>query len=92
MALVPLRQYVLPRLFETTVLLGLREKELALDPAHPKALEMAGSAAFEAGEFAAAARYWRDLLARMPPGNGAYRELGSAVARAEAQAIVPGAR
>lgn len=65
---------------------------LALDPAHPKALEMAGSAAFEAGEFAAAARYWRDLLARMPPGNGAYRELGSAVARAEAQAMVPGAR
>ena len=35
-------------------------RALTLDPAHPKALEMAGSAAYEQRDFASAARYWRD--------------------------------
>jgi cytochrome c-type biogenesis protein CcmH len=61
-------------------------RALALDAAHPKALEMAGSAAFEQGEFASAARYWRTLLAQLPERSIEHRELSAAIARAEALA------
>jgi cytochrome c-type biogenesis protein CcmH len=61
-------------------------RALALDAAHPKALEMAGSAAFEQGEFASAAGYWRTLLSELPPRSTEHRELSAAIARAEALA------
>jgi cytochrome c-type biogenesis protein CcmH len=72
----------------------LVHKGLKLDPTHPKALEMAGSAAFEAQEFAAAARYWRELLTLLPARDRAREELAAAIERADAFAIragVPGA-
>ncbi len=59
---------------------------LAQGPAHPKALEMAGSAAFEERDFAAAARHWRALLAQLPPESGEHRELAAAIARADLSA------
>ena len=61
-------------------------RALALDAAHPKALEMAGSAAFEQGEFASAASYWRTLLAQLPERSTEHRELSAAIARADALA------
>ena len=61
----------------------LIERALALDPRHARALEMAGGAAFEAGDFAAAVRNWRQLLAMMPAGTPAYRELDLAIRKAE---------
>jgi cytochrome c-type biogenesis protein CcmH len=64
---------------------------LALDPTHPKALEMAGSAAVEQGEFALAARYWRRLLGVLPEGSASYRQLAAAIAQAESvAATAPG--
>jgi cytochrome c-type biogenesis protein CcmH len=62
-------------------------RALALDPAHPKALEMAGSAAFEQREFASAARYWRTLLAQIPERSVEHRELSAAIVRADAFAL-----
>jgi cytochrome c-type biogenesis protein CcmH len=59
------------------------ERALALDPAHPKALEMAGSAAYERGDFRAAAQHWRALLAQFPEGVPARVELAAAIERAE---------
>jgi cytochrome c-type biogenesis protein CcmH len=56
---------------------------LELDAAHPQALEMAGSAAYEARDFAHAARYWRQLLALLDIGSQAHAELAAAIARAE---------
>ncbi len=56
---------------------------LTLDATNPKALEMAGSAAFEQGDPAAAAGYWRQLLAQLPPRSPERQELATAVARAE---------
>ena len=44
---------------------------------------MAGSAAFEAGDFAAAARNWRQLLAQMPDGTQERRDLALAIREAE---------
>ncbi len=63
-------------------------RALALDPVHPKALEMAGSAAFEAHEYAASARYWRELKAQLPEGTAAHRQLAAALARVERLALV----
>ncbi|MBK9673723.1 MAG: c-type cytochrome biogenesis protein CcmI [Betaproteobacteria bacterium] len=65
-------------------------RALALSPAHPRALEMAGSAAYELREFESAAGYWRQLLAQMPEGSAAQRELAAAIARAERLALVAG--
>jgi cytochrome c-type biogenesis protein CcmH len=60
----------------------LIERALALDARHPKALEMAGSAAYERGDYTSAQRYWRALLAQVPESSPAYRELSAAIARA----------
>jgi len=61
---------------------------LTLDAAHPKALELAGSAAYEQREFAAAAKYWHQLLVQLPEGSQPWRELSTVVARAERQMLV----
>lgn len=63
-------------------------RALSISPAHPKALEMAGSAAYEAREFDAAARYWRQLAAQLPEGSSPHRELGAAIARADRLALL----
>lgn len=41
-------------------------KALELDPRHVKALSLAGSAAFERGDFVAAERHWQAVLALIP--------------------------
>jgi cytochrome c-type biogenesis protein CcmH len=59
----------------------LIQKALALNPNHPRALEMAGSAAYEAGDYRIALRYWERLLAQLDPASSAYADLSSAIAR-----------
>jgi cytochrome c-type biogenesis protein CcmH len=44
----------------------LIDKALALDPNYPKALALAGSAAMERGDYAAAIRHWEHLLKGLP--------------------------
>jgi len=56
---------------------------LALNASHPKALEMAGGAAFEARDFQSAARYWRELLVQIPHATRERGELAAAIARAD---------
>ena len=63
-------------------------KALSIDPAHPAALEMAGSVAYEEGRYADAVRYWKQLLADLTPGSDRHTELSEAVARAERKASV----
>jgi cytochrome c-type biogenesis protein CcmH len=55
---------------------------LAIDASHPRALEMAGSAEYEASNFTRALAYWEPLLAQLPSGSAASRELAVAIARA----------
>jgi cytochrome c-type biogenesis protein CcmH len=62
------------------------DKALALDATHPRALEMAGSAAYEAGDFRGAARYWQQLLALLPADSQERAELSAAIARSEQRA------
>ena len=61
----------------------LIDRALALNPLHPKALEMAGSAEYELGSYASALRYWRPLLALLIPGSQMHGELTAAIARTE---------
>lgn len=57
-------------------------RALAADPDHLKALALAGSAAFEAGEYAEAVRHWERLERTLPPDS----ELVSSVAASIAEA------
>jgi len=59
------------------------DRALALNPNHPKALEMAGSSEYERGDYEAALRFWRPLLAALQPGAQAHAELAAAIARTE---------
>jgi cytochrome c-type biogenesis protein CcmH len=63
-------------------------RALALDGRNARALEMAGSAAYERRDYRMAATYWNDLLAQMPPGTPAYAELATAIQRAERRAAL----
>lgn len=65
----------------------LIEKALALAPDSPKALDLAGSAALERGDYRTAAMHWRQLLVQLPPADPRRRELSLAVERAEQRAI-----
>lgn len=58
-------------------------KALALKGSHPKALEMAGSAAYARRDFAGATRYWRDLRAQMTQTSPQRDALDAAIARAQ---------
>ncbi len=61
---------------------------LAIAPKHPRALEMAGSAAYAEGRYSDAVRHWRSLLAQLPAASEPHQELSAAVARAERRAAV----
>jgi cytochrome c-type biogenesis protein CcmH len=72
----------------------LIRRALALDPSHLKSLALAGGAAFERKEFAAAIAYWTRARAQAPPQASAFSdnlERSIATARAELPAVtVPG--
>lgn len=61
----------------------LVHRALALRSDYPKALEMAGSAAYEERQFALAADYWSRLLPQMQDGTAVRRALEQGVARAK---------
>jgi cytochrome c-type biogenesis protein CcmH len=58
-------------------------KALELQRDHPKALEMAGSAAYERRDYAAAADYWRRVLTQVEPGSPPHQALQRAIERSE---------
>jgi cytochrome c-type biogenesis protein CcmH len=47
----------------------LVQRALKIDPEHSKSLALAGTAAFDARDYPAAARYWGRLAAQMPEGS-----------------------
>ncbi len=64
----------------------LIDKALSLDPDHPQALDLAGSAAWEAGDFALVVTHWQRLLAQIPEGDPRHVQLSAALQRAEQKA------
>jgi cytochrome c-type biogenesis protein CcmH len=67
----------------------LARRALALDARHPKALALAGSAAFEAGDYASAIAHWQVLQSVLPPDSTDAANVAANIA--EAQALADGA-
>lgn len=61
----------------------LIEQALALDAAHPRALEMAGRAAQARGDHAGAVGYWQRLLPLLEPASEAHAQASAAIERAQ---------
>lgn len=59
---------------------------LTVDPNHPKALALAGSAAFEKNDFKNAAAYWERLLKVLPPESEMAGSIRESVAEARSRA------
>jgi len=60
---------------------SLIARALVLNPRHPRALEMAGSAAVEQERFGEALQHWEQLLELLPVDSPQHRELLSAIER-----------
>jgi cytochrome c-type biogenesis protein CcmH len=60
---------------------ALLARALEIDPANPRALELAGSLALEKGDPAQAARHWQLALDRLAPADPRRADLARAVAR-----------
>jgi cytochrome c-type biogenesis protein CcmH len=71
--------------------MALVREALAIDPRHAKSLSLAGTAAFNRGEFAQAADWWKQLLATLPAGSTQARAVRENIAQAEAGAGRPAA-
>ena len=65
----------------------LIERALAIDPNHVQALALAGSAAYERGEYAKAIVPWKKILAMVPPQTDIARSISASVAKAEKLAV-----
>jgi len=64
--------------------LEVANRALAIDPGNQKALALAGTAAFEAKDFAKAIAFWQRLLAQAPPGSEFARAVEGGIAEAKA--------
>jgi cytochrome c-type biogenesis protein CcmH/NrfG len=62
---------------------ALLERALTVNPLHPQALDLAGSAAWEANDFDAAARYWQRLQQQLPADDPRQQALKTAVDTAQ---------
>ena len=69
--------------------LGLLQQALRIDPKHQKALSLIGTAAFDRGDYAAAADWWKQLLATVPPGSQQAKTVQASIAQAEAGGASP---
>jgi cytochrome c-type biogenesis protein CcmH len=58
-------------------------RALQIDPKNQKALDLAGSAAFQAGDYKKAIDYWQKLLAQLPAGSEELRTISDQIAKAK---------
>lgn len=68
----------------------LVNKALSLDPRNPKALALAGTAAFEQKNFKQAAVYWEQLLVQIPPESKLAQSVKESIAEAKSLATGKG--
>ena len=67
----------------------LIRRALELDPDHLKALALAGTAAFQREDFAAASAHWERILANMDPSEGVYAAVVASINEARAKGGMP---
>jgi len=58
-------------------------RALQIDPKHQKALDLAGSAAYQAGDYKKAIDYWQKLLTQFPAGSEELRTISAQIAKAK---------
>jgi cytochrome c-type biogenesis protein CcmH len=58
-------------------------RALQIDPKHQKALDLAGSAAFQLHDYKKAIDYWQKLLQQLPPGSEELKGISSQIAKAK---------
>jgi len=58
-------------------------RALKIDPKHPKALDLAGSAAFQAQDYQKAIDYWQQLLRSLPAGSEEMRTITEQISKAK---------
>jgi cytochrome c-type biogenesis protein CcmH len=68
------------------------DRALQLDPKNQKALDLAGSAAYQAGNYQKAIEYWQRLLKVLPAGSEELRTISDQIARAKELAGGKGSR
>ena len=59
------------------------DRALQLDPKNHKALDLAGSAAYQAGNYQKAIDYWQRLLKALPPGSEELQTISGQIAKAQ---------
>lgn len=59
------------------------DRALQLDPQNQKALDLAGSAAYQAGDYKKAVDYWEKLLKLLPPGSEELKIITAQIAKAK---------
>lgn len=69
----------------------LLDRALAADPRHTKALALAGAAAMERADHAAAVRHWEQLLAASPPDAEFVAQVQAGITQARQSGKLPGA-
>jgi len=67
-------------------------RALQIDPQNPKALALAGSAAFEAKDYRKAVDYWQKLVPLLPAGSEAAKTVSDQIAKAKELAASSGSR
>ncbi len=73
--------------------IALIVRALAVEPGHPKALALAGTADYDRGDFAGAIARWQTLLDRVPPESELGKQIAASIADARSQlgpATAPG--
>ncbi len=68
---------------------ALAKRALEAAPTHPKALALAGTAAYQRDDFAAAAALWERILAQIPPGDQVAQGVRASINDARAKAGMP---
>jgi len=61
-------------------------RALQIDPKNQKALDLAGSAAYQTGDYKKAIEYWQKLLTELPAGSEELRTVSEQIARARQSA------
>jgi cytochrome c-type biogenesis protein CcmH len=67
-------------------------RALQIDPKHQKALDLAGTAAFQAGDYQKAINYWQTLLKALPAGSQDLQTVTSQISKAKELASGKGSR
>ena len=65
-------------------------RALQIDPKNQKALDLAGSAAFQAGDYNKAIDYWQKLLTALPAGSEELKTISQQIAKAKQLAVGKG--